>query len=113
MKQLLLTLGLLAAPLAFPGASSEANMNVPFEFRAGSTNMPAGSYRVRTEQSPGGIYRIFFSNKEGQVVVVPTVRIDAPVTSTQESGFIFHCETETTCQLREMHSANGPSFRLR
>lgn len=112
MKRILIAISLLATPLAFSSTVNETSMNVPFGFRAGSTNLPAGHYRVRTELSPGGIYRIYFQNDKGHQMLVPLMRIDNPVPASTNSGFVFQCETGATCQLSEVHNGGGPAFRL-
>lgn len=112
MKKLIIALGLLASPAAFPSTTAETSMAVPFGFKAGYVELPAGEYRVRTELSPGGVYRIFFQNSKGNTVVVPMVRIENTVPTSTRSGFVFHCETDQSCRLSEVHSGGGPAFLL-
>ncbi|MBL8173666.1 MAG: hypothetical protein JNK48_03295 [Bryobacterales bacterium] len=111
MKQFILALGILAAP-AFPSTTAETTMAVPFDFKAGRAALPAGEYRVRTELSSGGVYRLFFQNSKGNTMVVPMLRIDNAVPGSTKSGFIFRCDTPGACQLTEVHSGSGPAFLL-
>lgn len=112
MKKLLITLSLLAAPMAFPSTIAETTMQAPFAFRAGSVQLPAGEYRVRTELSPSGVYRLYFQNSVGQHIVVPMVRIQNTMPTSTRTGFVFRCETDDNCRLREVHSGGGPAFQL-
>lgn len=112
MKQFIIALGLLAAPAAFPSTTTETTMAVPFDFKAGRAELRAGEYRVRTELSPGGVYRLYFQNSKGNTLVVPMVRIDHAAPASNKSGFVFHCETDSSCQLKEVHSGGGPAFLL-
>ncbi|MFN7936400.1 MAG: hypothetical protein U0R19_23935 [Bryobacteraceae bacterium] len=112
MKKLLITLSLLAAPLALPSTIAETTMQAPFAFKAGNIQLPAGDYRVRTELSPSGVYRLFFQNSAGQHVVVPMVRIHNTMPTPTRTGFVFRCQTGDNCQLREVHSGGGPAFQL-
>jgi len=112
MKQSIIALGLLAAPAAFPSTTAETTIAVPFDFKAGSADLRAGEYRVRTELSPGGVYRIYFQNSKGNTMVAPMVRIDHAAPASSKSGFVFRCETGDSCQLKEVHSGSGPAFLL-
>lgn len=112
MKKFIIALGLLASPAAFPSTTTETSVAVPFGFKAGYAELPAGEYRVRTELSPGGVYRIYFQNSKGNSVVVPMVRIDNVVPASTRSGFVFQCETDQSCQLKEVYSGGGPAFLL-
>ena len=113
MKKILMTLSLLAAPLAFSATVTETSMSVPFAFRAGESNMPAGKYRIRTERTPAGFYRVFVLSTDGKLAVMPSMMIDEQMPPTPETGLIFNCENKADCQLREVHNSNGQSFRVR
>ncbi len=110
LKRIIVALGLLAAPLACPSTTAETTMYAPFSFTAGDSRLAAGEYRVRTELTPGGVYRIYLQNNDGHQVLVPVVRVDAP--NLTKSGFIFRCESDGSCQLTEVRSGGGPAFRL-
>ena len=112
MKKLLLTLSLWAASSAYPSTIAETTMQAPFAFKAGSVQLPAGEYRVRTELSPSGVYRLYFQNSHGHHIVVPMVRIQNTMPTSSRTGFVFRCETDESCKLREVHSGGGPAFQL-
>ena len=112
MKKLLITLSLLAAPAAFPSTIAETTMQAPFAFKAGSVQLPAGEYRVRTELSSSGVYRLYFQNSKGQHMVVPMVRIHNTMPTPTRTGFVFRCQTDDNCWLSEVHSGGGPAFQL-
>lgn len=112
MKRMLLSLMLLAAPFALASVGDETRLNVPFEFRAGSSTLPAGEYFVRTDQSVSGVYSVVFRNASSQTVLMPSGRIDTPPQNTKSTGLVFQCEPSGPCLLREVHNANGPAFRM-
>ncbi len=66
------------AASAFAAQSGELDVKVPFAFRAGSSNLPAGNYRV-TETSPG----VVLIRGEKGSVFIPRAAV---VLGTSESG---------------------------
>lgn len=113
MKNKLIALTLMAASAAFPAAKTESALQVAFPFKAGNVLFPAGSYRVRIESIPSGKYVLVFRNADGnQQIVRPTGRIRNTMPTASTVGFVFACETEDNCQLREVHSGGGPAFQI-
>jgi hypothetical protein len=66
------------ATSAFASSLAELNVKVPFDFKAGASTLPAGTYRV-TETSSG--YILIRGEKGGVFVLKNTVLVD-----TDESG---------------------------
>ncbi|MBS1829753.1 MAG: hypothetical protein JST93_30920 [Acidobacteria bacterium] len=113
MKNKLIALTLMAASIAFPAAKTESALQVAFPFKAGNVQFPAGSYRVRLEPIPSGRYVLVFRNADGnQQIVLPSGRIRNTMPTAAGIGFVFTCETEDNCQLREIHSGGGPAFEI-
>lgn len=114
MKNKLIALALMAASAAFPSTKTETAVQTSFAFKAGNVQFPAGSYRVRVEPIPSGKYVLVFRNANGrQQIVLPSGPIRNVMPDTSTNGFVFACDSDDTCRLREVYTSGGPAFELR
>lgn len=114
MKNTLIALTLMAASVAFPSTKTETAVQTSFAFKAGNLQFPAGSYHVRVEPIPSGKYVLVFRNANGrQQIVVPNGPIRNTMPNSGTNGFVFTCDADGKCQLREVYTSGGPAFELR
>ena len=96
---------LLAASSLFASETRVATVKVPFAFRAGSEQMPAGEYQIsKTEQS------VLFLRTHGKTVVLLPVGASAP---SPNSSLVRFERVDGQPVLKEVTVHGGQGFLLR
>jgi hypothetical protein len=67
-------------------AQSYAKANVPFDFKVGSAQLPAGSYVIKVDDSSSGV--IMIRNGQTSAAAVSTARRESPRTTAAK--LVFH-----------------------
>jgi hypothetical protein len=106
MKRLLLIVAVIAllSPAAFGQSQAIITANVPFDFYAGQTRMPAGEYRVSFYGSTGDILLVA-NHEDGKVVAIMSYR-EGSRNEGQNPKLVFHAYGENYFLARVLMSAN-------
>jgi hypothetical protein len=101
-------LGALTAAAAFSSGWGVQNAKVPFAFRAGGMEMPAGTYSVEPQigrATPMFVVRNAETGKSSVVMTPVSVAPDETLEG-QQARLVFHC-AGTECALAEVQPGLG------